>query len=107
MRNVLAEHLSTIALTVVAVLIAAGVKWYASITYLKAVALFFGLEGTVLLSSALSPPRDIDEMPNGLLARIVWSFVEGRRLAYPIHYNPVFYYGGLVFIALSFVLSVL
>ena len=95
----------TIALTVAAVALALVVKLYADITILKSVALFFGLEGTVLLASALSPPQDIEEMPKGLLGAIVWSFTEGRRLAYPVRYNPVFFYFGLGFLAVSFLLS--
>lgn len=97
--------MSAIALTLLAVLLTVAVKWYASIAALKAVALFFGLEGTVLLALALSPPDDMEEMPNGLLKKFVWSFTEGRHRAYPIHYNPAFFYGGLVFLAVSFVLS--
>jgi hypothetical protein len=82
-----------------------AVKYYACITDLKVGALFFGLWGTALLASALSPPDSIDEMPKGILKKVVWSFSDGRRLAYPIHYNPVFFYGGLVSLAISFVLS--
>lgn len=88
----------TIALTVAAVALAILVKLYTDITILKAAALFLGLEGTVLLASALSPPQDIEEMPKGLLGAIVWSFTEGRRLAYPTRYNPVFFLRWLGFL---------
>ena len=93
-------------LTVIAVFLTIAVWSYASISALKAVALFFGLEGTVLLASALSPPHgDMEEMPKGILKMLLSSFTDGRHLAYPIRYNPVFFYGGLVFLAVSFVLS--
>lgn len=83
-----------------------AVEWYVGLAVLKAVALFFGLEGTVLLSSAISPPHgDMEEMPKGIIKKFLWPFTDGRRLNYPFHYNHVFYYGGLVFLAISFVLS--
>jgi hypothetical protein len=97
--------LPAIALSLLAVFITVAVNWYASLAALKTAALFFGLEGTVLLASAISPPDDMEEMPKNLLKKFMWSFTEGRRLAYPTHYNPVFFYGGLVFLAVSFVLS--
>ena len=40
--------------------------------------------------------------PNHPLRRV---FREGRWLNYPVNYNPVFFYGGLALLALSFVLS--
>jgi hypothetical protein len=98
--------MTAIILSLLAVLLTVVVKWYAGISVLKAVALFFGLEGTLLLASALSPPHgDMEEMPKGILKKFLWPFTDGRRLAYPIRYNPVFFYGGLVFLAASFVLS--
>ena len=99
------HHLSAIALILLAALLTGAIKWYASIAALKAVALFFGLEGTVLLASALSPAGDMEERPKGLRKKLVWSFTEGRRLNYPINYNPVLFYCGLLFLAVSFVLS--
>lgn len=97
--------MSEIALSLLAVFITVAVQCYASLTALKTAALFFGLEGTVLLASALSPPDDMEEMPKSLLKKFMWPFTEGRRLAYPIYYNPVFFYGGLMCLAFSLVLS--
>jgi hypothetical protein len=98
--------LSTIVLSVVVVLLTLAVKWWAGIALVKAAALLVGLEGTVLLASAISPPHgDMEETPRGLLKKLAWPFIEGRRLAYPIRYNAVFFYGGLAFLAISFVLS--
>ena len=94
-------------LTLVAGFVAVAVKFVASVATIKAVALFLGLEGTALLASALSPPRDqmkVDR-PKGILKMVLWQFTEGRKLNYPIHYNPVFFYGGLAALALSMVLS--
>lgn len=98
--------MSTIVLTLVAVFLTTAVEWYACISALKAAALFLGLEGTVLLASALSPPLGRkEEIPRDFLKMLLWPFTEGRHLAYPLEYNPVFFYGGLVFLAASFVLS--
>ncbi|MBI1990885.1 MAG: hypothetical protein HYS65_14420 [Betaproteobacteria bacterium] len=93
-------------LTLIAVFLTMAVWYYASISVLKAITLFLGLEGTVFLASALSPPHgEMEEMPKGFLKMLLWSFTDGRDLAYPTRYNPVFFYGGLVFLAVSFVLS--
>ena len=93
-------------LTLIAVFLTMAVWYYASISVLKTITLFLGLEGTVFLASALSPPHgDMEEMPKGFLKMLLWSFTDGRHLAYPTRYNPVFFYGGLVFLAVSFVLS--
>lgn len=98
--------MSIILISFLSVLITVAVKYFANIAVLKAVALFFGLEGTVLLASAISPPHgDMEEMPKSLIKRFLWSFTDGRRLAYPIHYHPVYFYGGLLILAISFVLS--
>lgn len=96
-----------IALTVVAVLVTVAVAFLACVATIKAVMLFFGLEGTALLASALSPPTDM-EVPKqkGILKRVSWWFTEGRGWNYPVHYNPVFFYGGLFLLALSMVLSI-
>lgn len=45
-------------LTIGALILSVAVKLIVSMATIKAIALFFGLEGTVLLASALSPPRD-------------------------------------------------
>lgn len=98
--------MSIFLLSLLSALITVAVKCYASIAVLKAVALFFGLEGTVLLASAISPPHgDMEEMPKGLINKFLWPFSDGRRLNYPFNYNYVYYYGGLLFLATSFVLS--
>jgi hypothetical protein len=99
--------LSVIVLSLFALLLTVAVKCYASIVTIKAVALFLGLEGTALLASALSPPHDEikEDQPRGFLKHFFWWFTEGRNLAWPIRYNPVFFYGGLAFLALSMVLS--
>lgn len=91
----------------IALLITIALKWYVGIATIKTVALFLGLEGTALLASALSPPHDDIrvEQPKRFMKRLAWSFTEGRGLAYPIRYNPVFFYGGLLFLAASMVLG--
>ena len=96
-----------ITLSLAALIIAAYMQLIIGVAMIKAVALFLGLQGTVFLASALSPPRDDIKLdrPTGLLKRLRWEFSEGRTLNYPIHYNPMFFYGGFLLLALSFVLS--
>ena len=95
------------ALTIFAIVLSVAVKFLAGIGIIKAVALFFGLEGTALLASALSPPHDEIKAgrPKGILKMLFWQFTEGRNLNYPINYNPFFFYGGLLALALSMVLA--
>lgn len=95
-----------ITLTLVAVALTLIVWWCWSISAIKVIALWLGLEGTALLASALTPPVDQmgSDVPRGL-KQIPWWFSEGSTLGWPIHYNPVCYYGGLVFLAASIVLS--
>ena len=78
-----------------------------SIAIIKAAVLFLGLQGTIFLASALSPPHDAMKLyrPKGLLRKLKYELTEGRKLSYPINYNPMFFYGGLLLLALSFVLS--
>ena len=94
-------------LTVVAILIALATKCIASVGTIEAVVLFLGLEGTALLASAFSAPHNEIkvERPKGILKALLWSFTEGRSLHYPINYNPVLFYSGLVALALSMMLS--
>ncbi len=96
-----------IALSFAALIIAALMHLLVGVAIIKAVALFLGLQGTVFLASALSPPRDDIKLdrPNGLLKRLRWEFGEGRTLNYPIHYNPMFFWGGFLLLAASFVLA--
>lgn len=98
--------MSVVLLSLLSVLVTLVVKYCASITVLKTAALCCGLEGTVLLASAISPPHgDMDEMPKGIIKKLIWPFTDGRRLNYPFRYNHVYYYGGLLLLAISFVLS--
>lgn len=99
--------LVVIVLTFVALSIAAFMQLVVGVAIIKAFALFLGLQGTIVLASALSPPHDTIEIdrPKGSLKRLRWEFTVGRTLNYPISYNPVFFYGGLFLLALSFVLS--
>lgn len=95
-----------IVLSLFTLLLTVAVKHIWDIAIVKTVALFLGLEGTVLLASALSPPYDqMTEKPKNVFKVIVWSFTQGRDLGYPINYNPVFFYGGLLFLALSLIVS--
>ncbi len=96
-----------IALTIVVTVVSVAVKFFVGIGTIKAFALFFGLEGTALLALAFSPDRDEMKVarPKGILKALLWPFTEGRSLNYPINYNPVFFYGGLVGLAVSMVLS--
>lgn len=100
--------MSTIFLSIVAIALTVTVKSFVGIGFLKLSALFCGLEGTVLLASSISPPHgDMEEMPKGFLKKLHWSFTEGARMNYPFRYNAVYFYSGLILLALSFVLSAL
>lgn len=83
------------------------VAWLSNAPPLTDLALFCGLEGTVLLASMLAPPPgDLRGDPkHGIIAQLLWPFTEGRGLSYPIHYNPIYYRGGLLLLAVSMVLS--
>lgn len=94
-----------IALSLVATLLTSLVKLCAGLTVFKTVGLFLSLEGTVLLAWAIPPPDGMEEGPKGLFKRLIWQFKEGRRLNYPMRYNPVCFWLGLLFLAGSFVLS--
>lgn len=99
--------MTVIILSLLACALAVGAKFMASISLLKALALFLGLEGTALLASALSPPHnemDVAKEKN-IFKKILWWFGEGKSLAYPIRYNPVYFYGGMVCLAVSMTLS--
>ena len=99
--------MSVFALTLIATLLTLIVKCYWSISTIKIVALFLGLEGTVLLGAALSPPYDEIkvEQPKTFLKKLSWPFTEGKGLAFPIRYNYVYFYVGLLLLATSLVLS--
>ena len=96
-----------IRLSIAALIIAAFMHLKVGVAVITAIALFLGLEGTILLASALSPPYEYMELerPKGFLKRLRWEFTVGRSLNYPVNYNPVFFYGGLLLLAVSFVLS--
>ena|SRR5438105_2617011 len=97
--------MSVVILSTVAVLITFVLKSWAHLAVLKTAVLFLGLEGTVLLASAISPPLDIERPPKGL-KKLTWWFAEGGRLNYPMRYNPVCFYLGLLFMAASIMFSV-
>lgn len=98
--------MTVIILSFVALFTSMVIKYWASISFIMVFALFLGLEGTVLLASALSPPRYDMESPakKQFLNWLKWWREEGRGYAYPIHYNPVFFYAGLFFLAVSMIL---
>ena len=97
----------TFILSFIALFLTIAIKSYANISMINAVALFLGLEGTVLLASALSPPYDEMETTSkkGLINWLKWWHSEGKGNRYPISYNPLFFYGGLLCLALSMSIS--
>ena len=99
--------LIVIVLSLVALAIAVFMQLVVGIAIIKAVVLFLGLQGTIFLASALSPPHDEMKLykPKGLLKKLKYELTEGRDLNYPINYNPIYFYGGLLLLAISFVLS--
>lgn len=99
--------LAVIALSIFALAIAAFMHFIVSVAIIQAFVLFLGLQGTIFLASSFSPSHDDIKLdkPKGLLNGLLWHFREGRWLNYPVNYNPVFFYGGLALLALSFVLS--
>ncbi len=96
-----------ITLSLAALVIAALMHLFVGVVFIKAIAIFLGLEATILLSSSMSQDSDdinVDR-PANFFRAIVWHFGEGRHLNYPVNYNPVFFYLGLVLLAISFILS--
>lgn len=99
--------MTVLVLSASAALIAVGMNAWTGVTAADAFALFLGLEGTVLLSSSISQdePGAALDRPTNFFRAIMWHFGEGRHLNYPVNYNPVYFYGGLLLLAASFVLS--
>ena len=63
-----------------------------AMSFLGALALFFNLEGTVLLASAFTP-SGLTPPQGNLLSRARW-FV-GQQRAVPVLFNQPLFYGGL------------
>lgn len=92
--------------SVLAVIATAAILSLFSISTVRAVPLFVNLEGTALLASALSPPPpDLRDDEGRGLGRLLWYFREGRALNYPVNYNPVCFYGGVLLLAAAAVRS--
>ena len=99
--------MAALVMTLVAALTTMIVGHLAALPPRAAVVLFLALEGTALLASAFSPFYDEIrvEMPKGFFRKLCWPFTKGRALRYPINYNPIFFYGGLLLLASSMVLG--
>ena len=98
----------TIALSLSAALVTCLVHSYAGLSILKTAILFSGLEGTILLAFAISPPyKDMEQVPKGFFRKLIFPFVDGRGLNYPVNYNYVYFYLGLICLAISFVCTAL
>lgn len=88
-----------IALTIVALVMATVMQMIVGVATIKAVALFLGLEGTILLASALSPSHDELKVARQSGA------LDGDKFQTTVRYNRLFFYGGFGLLAASFVLS--
>ena len=73
-------------------------------TSAKVVALFFSLEGTILLAYGFSASGQVPAQGT-LRQRISWFFK--TQGAVPLHYNRPLYFGGLLLLGVSFVISTL
>ncbi|MEX2149070.1 MAG: hypothetical protein WD793_02570 [Steroidobacteraceae bacterium] len=84
-----------------------AVAWWCGVKGVRLATLACGLEGTALLASALSAPVDEmgDEVPRNWLKQVPFWFGEGSSYGWPVRYNPVCYYGGLLLLAVSITMS--
>jgi hypothetical protein len=93
-----------VCLTIVAVLLTGLVRVFAPLSFGRLLTLTLGLEGTFLLAFAFSASGLVPAQ-GSLLARVSWFF--RPQGAVPVRYSPPLFYGGLIFLALSFILQVL
>lgn len=95
---------TVVKVTVVATVLSGAIFILWPITTAKALILFLSLEGTGFLAGAFSassqPP------PQGTLAQRIATFFEPQR-AVPVHYSPPLFYGGLLLLAISYIVAVL
>jgi hypothetical protein len=96
-------------LSLTVVLFSAVLRRLASLTLCQFFQVLMGLEGTLLLASALTPA--LDELstaaPRPIARRLWWWLSEARTFRTPVTYDPLRLYCGLLLIAGSLVLSVL
>ncbi len=86
----------------IAITVALGVHVFHTLEYLKPLALFFGLFGTILLASAFSPNGQVP--PQGsFCSRIRWFFKP--QGAMPLNYNRPAYHIALISLAISFIIG--
>jgi len=76
--------------------------FWKSISLAKIAILFSGIEGTVLLASAFTASGHVPAQGN-LFRRFVWFF-KGQG-AVPVYFIRPVFYGGLLFLTLSFIIS--
>ncbi len=88
-----------IVLTFIALAVAAVMHLIIGVATIKAFALFLGLEGTILLASALSPSHDELKVARQSGAS------DGDEYQTAVRYNRAFFNWGLGLLAASFVLS--
>jgi hypothetical protein len=91
-------------LSICAAVISIASAGWLSLSWSSAFAVFFGLQGTVFLASALERPI-YDCPPKDLCSSIKWWITEVPKYSAPIRYHPLRYYVGLFFVAISFILS--
>jgi hypothetical protein len=88
--------------TLIAASITLPLAYWKCIALEKAVILFCSLGGTILLASAFTP-QGLFPPQGTLLKKISWFF-KGQG-AVPVYYNRPIFFGGLVFLAISFILT--
>lgn len=91
-------------LTLVVLLVTAGVSLWKYLSLLRTMALFLNLEGTVLLASAFTP-TGLTPPQGGLQSRVRWFFSQEGGV--PLKFSQPFFYGGLLALFLGALLSVL
>lgn len=96
---------SFVLMTITVVFITIAMFYGALLGLRTATALLFGLEGTVLLASAFSTEQLDHASPKTLFSKLKWYLTRGSEYGVPVCYHPMAYYGGLLFIAISLVLS--
>lgn len=100
--------MSTIVMTIGAAFVTCFMQWWVALSCMKTLALLSGIEGTILLASAISPPfEDMEKPPKGCIRKIIWQFTEGARLNYPMKYNSLYFNLGLLLLTASFIFSAL
>jgi hypothetical protein len=88
-------------LTIFVVVTVILIKYLKCHSWFSVSGLFFNLEGTALLGSALSPPADELAVSGGVRKFIINCL----QYYYPVKFNPVLFFLGIFFIIVGIIIT--